>query len=619
MSNGNGGPVRNTPVARNRYAEGQILHARDLERESDYFMVRDRQHNALAHSPGILYGLQLVASKRGLEEAIAEEEQDPNVELDLDLYVEAGVAIDGMGRLVVVTGREQVRSDLATLPALLRDGRYRVELYYAHASDSSSAGSNGNGGSNGSGCGPATGHTGSSGGTRSNSVLREHFRIQLTSVDTPPAEFDLGSVLDGPVDTPAVQAPVVLGTVSWSRATKTFVAYSTDQRTYAGVAAQQIRTPDGRAQLNINDISGRTVLRRAQMPAKDAEDPFTPGPFKDHVAIDEDGNTWINGQLSVGPTEPIEGVPGGINFRESRSSTLPSGWRAEFVRTNPGSAFGENPAGDDLPANEYEPGDRELRILLQREVDQGPGEGRHRIVIGRINSQEEFDPALVVYDYPPTESDRGFVTVEVCGDLHVRGTAFLHSVRKARDSGDASEQLTMLLTLLAGPLGGALQAFLTSDPVWLETFAGIMADQITKPGTIRDDFIAGLLADQSFVDAVAAAAVANANAMLNTALNTTIPTLIATAKQQAITDAVTEILKDPNVEALLRKAAEVVDIPSNNLSLPADLGLALQAALVRRILHHPDGLPAMRDNFRDAFPNPEHGKALGSLAWTLLP
>src|SRR5688572_19990629 len=122
VSNGNGGPVRNTPVARNRYSEGQILHARDLERESDYFMVRDRQHNALAHGKGILHGLEVVAFKRGTEEAVSDEELELGKEEDLDIFINSGVAIDGLGRLLIVPKREQLTIDSALLPGPLRDG-----------------------------------------------------------------------------------------------------------------------------------------------------------------------------------------------------------------------------------------------------------------------------------------------------------------------------------------------------------------------------------------------------------------------------------------------------------------------------------------------------------------
>src|SRR5688500_18796203 len=99
VSNGNGGPARNTPVARNRYSEGQILHARDLERESDYFLVRDRQHNALAHGPGILTGLQLAAYEMGTETAVLPSSLTEPTELDL--WITPGAAIDTMGRFVI--------------------------------------------------------------------------------------------------------------------------------------------------------------------------------------------------------------------------------------------------------------------------------------------------------------------------------------------------------------------------------------------------------------------------------------------------------------------------------------------------------------------------------------
>jgi hypothetical protein len=48
----------------------------------------------------------------------------------LDLFLQAGVAVDGYGRLISVPRREQLGIELATSPSLLRDGTYRVELLY---------------------------------------------------------------------------------------------------------------------------------------------------------------------------------------------------------------------------------------------------------------------------------------------------------------------------------------------------------------------------------------------------------------------------------------------------------------------------------------------------------
>jgi hypothetical protein len=101
-----------------------VLRARDLERESGYFLARDRQHAALAHVPGILRGLRLEVFERGTEKPRGS--PDVRGDVALDLFLQAGVAVDGYGRLISVPRREQLGIELATSPSLLRDGTYRV-------------------------------------------------------------------------------------------------------------------------------------------------------------------------------------------------------------------------------------------------------------------------------------------------------------------------------------------------------------------------------------------------------------------------------------------------------------------------------------------------------------
>ncbi|HEX8674014.1 MAG TPA: hypothetical protein VF710_19100, partial [Longimicrobium sp.] len=165
------------PLARNDYREGQVLRARDLERESGYFLARDRQHAALAHIPGILRGLRLEAFERGTENPVAP--QNVTGEDALDLFLQAGVAVDGYGRLVGVPRREQLGTELATSPALLREGRYRLELLYDRVVD-------GGGSRNASspyGCAGVAGA-----GQGGSGTVRERYRLRLADAGRPLAE-----------------------------------------------------------------------------------------------------------------------------------------------------------------------------------------------------------------------------------------------------------------------------------------------------------------------------------------------------------------------------------------------------------------------------------------------
>ncbi|HET7460540.1 MAG TPA: hypothetical protein VFJ82_04810, partial [Longimicrobium sp.] len=178
------------PLARNDYREGQVLRARDLERESGYFLARDRQHAALAHIPGILRGLRLNVFERGTENAVTADDLAKKGAMPLDLFLEAGVAVDGYGRVVSVPRREQLRTALATSPSLLREGRYRVELLYDRAVEGGTA----------PGSDPwavdcaAAAFTGGGGG----GTVRERFRLRLVENDAPLNVPGIGAVLDGP-------------------------------------------------------------------------------------------------------------------------------------------------------------------------------------------------------------------------------------------------------------------------------------------------------------------------------------------------------------------------------------------------------------------------------------
>lgn len=558
----NGGdtpPRRTSPVARNDYREGQILRARDLERESDYFLARSRQHNALAHGPGILVGLGLRGFERGTEEAVTPEELAAGGPAPLDLVITGGAAIDPLGRLIVVPKRKAVGRELATSPSTLPVGSYRLELLYARSGAGGASGADAQ-----SPCGPGGGNGDGHG------LIREGYDLRLVEHDfrAGPPEEAVGAVLDGPVDEPSLDHPVVLGVVEWDG--QDYVGYSSTGRHYAPVTAQRIRSADGRTRVELRDPLGRFAVRMASLPEPDDPEPFEPEPFEDRLILDEKGDVWVGGALSVGPD--------GVGFRLSGTSTTRSDWRMEYRESDPGAPFRKKkiPTPQDQPedvllgADEYVAGARELRIQIQREGSADAGSGQHRVVVGLRNPDGTVDPALVVYDQVPTDSGRGFGVVEVLGDLYVRGTSFLHSASKLPETGDTNEQLDFILRQLAGPVAGIFRAFLTSDPDWLAEFGEVMAQEITGTQTIRDQFVAALLAEPSFVDAVVDEAVDQA---------------VSQAVPQAVADAVGAIKQTANVQDLLDRAAEVLDAPKlGSPDLPQDTGAALLAALYRRLM-----------------------------------
>lgn len=493
MTQSTNGRTRTEPVVRNDYREGQILRARDLERESDYFLVRYRQHNALAHGPGILLGLGPVAFKRGTEEAVTEETLAADGPTPLDLAITAGAAIDWLGRFIIVPKREPVDLELATTPAVLDPGTYRLELLYERASASRSRRHGA------SVCDDA----GEAGG-----VVRESFSLRLVEHD-PDAEtpdLELGSVLDGPTDDPAAIAPVTLGLVEWDGSN--YVGYSGTGRVYAPVTGHRLVAPDRRAELELRDGNGRFVVRMAEMPEADAEDPFTPLAPEDRFRVDGEGAVWVRAEVSVGPD--------GVRFRQEADSTEESRWRACTVTSQPGAAFGmdDQPQPQKLQGDAYVAGARELRVLFERD---GTNQGRQRVVIGTVDDTGgDFKPALVVYDRPPSSTGQGSATVEVWGDLYVRGTAWLNAAaRRPPQPGAVEDELDFILRQLAGPLAGVFRSFLLSDPDWLNDLATVIADRIQAPSSgmtsvfvnaLKNAVANVLKADASFVSAISAAA-----------------------------------------------------------------------------------------------------------------
>jgi hypothetical protein len=475
------------PLARNDYREGQVLRARDLERESGYFLARDRQHGALAHIPGILRGLRLHVFERGTENAVTADALAKKGAMPLDLFLEAGVAVDGYGRVVSVPRREQLRTALATSPSLLREGRYRVELLYDRAVEGA-AGSAADD--------PCAAAAFAGGGGR---TVRERYRLRLVENDGVPDVPGIGAVLDGPPDAPEAEAPVALGTVDWN-GVDAFIGFSLLGRTYAGVRAEVVASPDERTELDLRDPGGRVAVRFAPEAA-----PGGQPVFRDAVRIDDQGGVWVRSDLDVGP--------GGVRFRTDASGQVRSNWHVGLRGTGQGASFGKRPPKDngeeeDIgPPPEYAPGEQEMRIVFER--SDSPV-GRRRVVVGHVprnGGEDDFRPAVIIYDAPPEGPEaRGAATVEIWGDLFVRGTAYLTGAQRVEEGGlparGINDQLDLLLRQLAGPLAGALRAFLLGDPGWLDDLAKAVARREQVVVTMREQ----LAKDAAFIQLLTAAA-----------------------------------------------------------------------------------------------------------------
>src|SRR5581483_6189128 len=85
--------VVNDEIRRVRYFDRQFLRASDFQEEQAYHIALRRRHNIAGHTWGIVVGLALEVDGEG------------------NLSVAPGLAIDGFGRELVVSGRRAIAPD----------------------------------------------------------------------------------------------------------------------------------------------------------------------------------------------------------------------------------------------------------------------------------------------------------------------------------------------------------------------------------------------------------------------------------------------------------------------------------------------------------------------------
>jgi hypothetical protein len=528
----------------------------------------------------------LIANERGTEKAV--QPGSLTAPKELDLAITPGAAIDTIGRLVIVPKRATLKLDFAKRGGIFAPGTYRVELLYSHA-DRETNGSSAS----------ASIRNGCEGGTAGNggSKLVETYRIELVKFDPslPLPELDRGAVLDGPIDDPTVRAPVILGLVDWNGTD--YVGYSMPGRVYAPVHAERVQGPSEMAELELQDALGRLAFRTAKLPPPDAPDPFTPIDMTDRFRVDHNGAVWVPSEVSVGPD--------GVRFRQESNPVSPENtkWQIGTLTEVAGANFNQDAAGKRLTGNAYAPGRRELRVVFQRE---GTNNGRHRIVIGHVDDTGgAFEPALIVYDRGPTPAPdiSGSATVEVWGDLYVRGTAWLtRAERRPPDNVATNDEFDALLRQLAGPFAAAFRVFLKSDPEWLAEFGGVMANSIKNDATLRAQFV-------SEIGTALTNDVAFRNNLLG-AISAAIISLVDTALSSALADPV-------KVRPAIRSMARALDIaPGSSSPLPTDDGSAILAALLRRLTRD---FPNVRDQVFNSMDTNAEEDTVRSLMNNMLP
>ena len=214
-------------IERVNYYQLEYLGADDFKAEQAYHRDMRRRHNVGHHRWGIVVGLELV-----------EEPKDSGT--GIDMFVEAGFAVDGFGREIVVGARTKL--DAADFASFKDVATHKIWIAYREQTDTP----------------PAYGYTVCE-GEEQNKRIHENFRIVID----PKRERD-DIVVDGRTDAvpppddlsvPYQELPenaralwlVRLGTVKWDGGKGEFVSMTPeaydDERVYAGIIAAEVLSP----------------------------------------------------------------------------------------------------------------------------------------------------------------------------------------------------------------------------------------------------------------------------------------------------------------------------------------------------------------------------------------
>jgi hypothetical protein len=355
--------MSNHGMARVHYFERQFLRTQDFTDEQAYHLTMRRRHNIAHHTWGIVHGLGIVVDKEG------------------GLFVQAGMAIDGYGRELIIPEQQSLSTG-----AFVEKGSDVLEVWLVYDRVGSDRVPKGY-----AGCG--------------DDADPPFYRWQerpLIRLDVPdPAFTDRRrpkSVPEGDwtfapsralPDDPEQDWPVFLGQVRYNPDNPD-QPYSVDpaDRPYVGLVGEVVAAPSGRARVEIGAESDGDTHRFAAFIS--GTDPMAD--IQPRLEIDNTGRVSIRGDTTVHGNVIMAGRA--IEFRAGsvRSPEAPP-WHIYHL---------ENTAN----------GEHELRIEMARPVTGGTP-GLNQVVIGSWSPEEkQFHPCLTIADD---------CTVTVHGNLVVEG------------------------------------------------------------------------------------------------------------------------------------------------------------------------------------------------------
>lgn len=390
--------MSNPPVARVRYYPGQYLRSQDFTAEQQYHLAMRRRHLIAHHRFGIVSGLDITLH-------------------DGRPVVEAGMAIDGYGREIVLPERTPL--DMPRAFTARATDELQVWIAYDLL-----------------GTEPAPpGYASCSDGAETTYRLSERpvLRYTVPDLDHPdprrPATVPTGDHEFGPArtppDDPTHDWPVYLGTVTRARegGTDTYTI-DTDGRPLAGLVGEMIESVSGRTSVQVGAERDDDPFRFAVRVHEAEGDPEVP-----RLSVLRDGDVAVVGRTALLGNVEIEGIV-----------EIEAGPVVDDLAELPGQPWTLSQVAD-------ADGHRELRLAMEQ-TDAADEE----VVIGswttRTNPDgsetEEFTPCLTV---------RSDCSVTVHGDLIVDGTLFADNRRPVEFGTQAYSVLNA--AFLSGVAGAA--------------------------------------------------------------------------------------------------------------------------------------------------------------------
>lgn len=428
-------------IGRVNYFPQQFLRSKDFVAEQSFHLAAHRRHNIGQHTWGIAVGLQLTKDDEGR------------------LYVEAGAAVDGFGRDIVLAQRQQIGTEVfAERDSDVLD----VFLNYNRiGSDETPEGY--------AGCGD--------GGAESFYRWQEQPFLTFMVPPVPPvdrrnppdvsrldASFDATRV---PPDEPERRWPVFLGQISVDRANEAD-PFTVDLagRPYVGLVGEMVSAPSGRTRVQVGAERPNDPNRFAVY-VPEAETKTTKD--QPRLAIDKDGNADLLGDTTLRGDLTVDGHA--VTFESGPKSDNDGHPRMYHVEV----------ADDGGPHHE-------LRIEM---VDKSVR--NQEVVIGTWSAEDsQFIPCLTI-----SNND---CTVTVHGDLVVEGLTEGFDTNNVVDAGLGEEAQRLVTSSFASGIIGANA--LLSD-VYRSPFGGVpdgvllsAATAFARASPQQRDMIAHLLKTQ---------------------------------------------------------------------------------------------------------------------------